>query len=58
MLERKRMLDELESQQMAERMQAYSNYHNRQQMLKKELNMIHADALSRQIESSQRKRAA
>lgn len=29
MLERKRMLDELENQQMNERMQAYSNYNNR-----------------------------
>jgi hypothetical protein len=58
MIERQRMMNELENRQIEQRLEAFNNYQQRQMELKKELNQIQAQALTRQIESSQKKRAA
>lgn len=52
MIERQRMMNEMENRQIEQRLEAFNNYQQRQMELKKELNQIQAQALTRQIESS------
>jgi hypothetical protein len=51
-IEKQKIMNEYENMQIEQRLEAFNNYQQRQNELKRELNSIQAQALTRQIESS------